>query len=312
MPRPRSATSPTSIGSVVTHGKSLPARPVDDPRRVVPRCAKVCREALTTPTVNRLLRRPPDLLEVARRQGVGKRPVELHVGVVIWVERFREQALVLRVAHLLRKGNDPRASIRVLLLGARKQSRDLLALKSELLDLSRGGVALDQRPRQIVTTQGTSTLMESLQAPAQTLYVVAESSERRSKRLHALAASRDRARVEAHARRALAPEDLPCLVDDGVRELAPIEIAVDVGGRASERVAEHRPREVLWRQMIERSRIIGLQLDRGSLDELLLAEIFSEGSTAPRSRRQDLRQLTDTISGWAIDTPAWLSTLKAA
>jgi hypothetical protein len=44
-----------------------------------------------------------------------------------------------------------------------------------------------------------------------------------------------------------------------------------------------------------------------------LADIFSEGASAPKSRRQDLRQLTDTITGWAVDPPAWLSaTAKAA
>lgn len=36
-------------------------------------------------------------------------------------------------------------------------------------------------------------------------------------------------------------------------------------------------------------------------------EIFSEGASAPRSRRQDLRQLNDTIVGWALTQPAWLT-----
>ena len=45
-----------------------------------------------------------------------------------------------------------------------------------------------------------------------------------------------------------------------------------------------------------------------------LPEIFADGASAPRSRRQDLRALTDTITTWAIDPPAWLTgaTAKAA
>jgi hypothetical protein len=36
-------------------------------------------------------------------------------------------------------------------------------------------------------------------------------------------------------------------------------------------------------------------------------EIFSEGSSAPKARRQDLRTLNDTIVGWALTQPAWLA-----
>ncbi len=43
-------------------------------------------------------------------------------------------------------------------------------------------------------------------------------------------------------------------------------------------------------------------------------EIFTAGASAPRSRRQDLRQLVDTITGWAITPANWLNveTAKAA
>ncbi|MCA1702773.1 MAG: hypothetical protein LC808_05680 [Actinobacteria bacterium] len=34
-------------------------------------------------------------------------------------------------------------------------------------------------------------------------------------------------------------------------------------------------------------------------------EIFSEGASAPKARRQDLRMLNDTIVGWALTEPAW-------
>jgi hypothetical protein len=36
------------------------------------------------------------------------------------------------------------------------------------------------------------------------------------------------------------------------------------------------------------------------------SEIFSEGASAPKARRQDLRTLTDTISGWGLTQPVWL------
>lgn len=36
-------------------------------------------------------------------------------------------------------------------------------------------------------------------------------------------------------------------------------------------------------------------------------EIFSEGASAPKARRQDLRTLTDTIVGWAITQSPWLA-----
>lgn len=36
-------------------------------------------------------------------------------------------------------------------------------------------------------------------------------------------------------------------------------------------------------------------------------EIFSEGAHAPRSRRQDLRSLVDTITAWAKNPPEWLA-----
>ncbi|MBA3375305.1 MAG: hypothetical protein H0U00_05755 [Actinobacteria bacterium] len=36
-------------------------------------------------------------------------------------------------------------------------------------------------------------------------------------------------------------------------------------------------------------------------------EIFTPGASAPRSRRQDLRQLTDTITSWAMEMPEWLA-----
>jgi hypothetical protein len=35
-------------------------------------------------------------------------------------------------------------------------------------------------------------------------------------------------------------------------------------------------------------------------------EIFSEGASGPKARRQDLRALTDAIVGWALTAPAWL------
>lgn len=41
-------------------------------------------------------------------------------------------------------------------------------------------------------------------------------------------------------------------------------------------------------------------------------EIFTPGASAPRSRRQDLRQLTDTITGWAMETPDRLALEAAA
>jgi hypothetical protein len=40
-------------------------------------------------------------------------------------------------------------------------------------------------------------------------------------------------------------------------------------------------------------------------------EIFSEGASAPKARRQDLRELTDTIVGWALTQPAWLAGQRA-
>jgi len=36
-------------------------------------------------------------------------------------------------------------------------------------------------------------------------------------------------------------------------------------------------------------------------------EIFSEGASAPKARRQDLRTLNDTLVGWALTRPAWLA-----
>jgi hypothetical protein len=41
-------------------------------------------------------------------------------------------------------------------------------------------------------------------------------------------------------------------------------------------------------------------------------EIFSEGTYAPRSRRQDLKQLRDTIVAWALKQPEWLEDAAAA
>lgn len=41
------------------------------------------------------------------------------------------------------------------------------------------------------------------------------------------------------------------------------------------------------------------------------AEIFSEGASAPKARRQDLRTLNDTIVGWALTQPAWLAGQRA-
>lgn len=41
-------------------------------------------------------------------------------------------------------------------------------------------------------------------------------------------------------------------------------------------------------------------------------EIFSEHALAPKARRQDLRQLTDTIQGWALTQPSWLVVQAAA
>jgi DNA-sulfur modification-associated len=41
-------------------------------------------------------------------------------------------------------------------------------------------------------------------------------------------------------------------------------------------------------------------------------EIFSEGASAPKARRQDLRVLNDTIVGWALTQPAWLAASAAA
>jgi hypothetical protein len=40
-------------------------------------------------------------------------------------------------------------------------------------------------------------------------------------------------------------------------------------------------------------------------------EIFSEGALAPRSRRQDLKQLRDTIVNWALMQPEWLDSEAA-
>lgn len=36
-------------------------------------------------------------------------------------------------------------------------------------------------------------------------------------------------------------------------------------------------------------------------------EIFSDGASAPKARRQDLRLLNDTIVGWALTQPSWLA-----
>ncbi len=44
----------------------------------------------------------------------------------------------------------------------------------------------------------------------------------------------------------------------------------------------------------------------------LLPDVFAEGASAPRSRRQDLRALTDTIVSWAIDEPDWLTDPQTA
>ena len=41
-------------------------------------------------------------------------------------------------------------------------------------------------------------------------------------------------------------------------------------------------------------------------------EIFTPGASAPRSRRQDLRQLTDTIASWATTAPEWLKATPVA
>jgi hypothetical protein len=40
-------------------------------------------------------------------------------------------------------------------------------------------------------------------------------------------------------------------------------------------------------------------------------EIFSEGASAPKARRQDLRTLNDTTVGWALTQPAWLNAQPA-
>jgi hypothetical protein len=40
-------------------------------------------------------------------------------------------------------------------------------------------------------------------------------------------------------------------------------------------------------------------------------EVFSEGALAPRSRRQDLKTLRDTIVGWATTEPEWLEATPA-
>jgi hypothetical protein len=40
-------------------------------------------------------------------------------------------------------------------------------------------------------------------------------------------------------------------------------------------------------------------------------EIFSEGASAPKARRQDLRTLNDTIVGWALTQPSWLAAQAA-
>jgi hypothetical protein len=39
-------------------------------------------------------------------------------------------------------------------------------------------------------------------------------------------------------------------------------------------------------------------------------EVFSEGALAPRSRRQDLKSLVDTITAWAKNPPKWLDAPK--
>ena len=41
-------------------------------------------------------------------------------------------------------------------------------------------------------------------------------------------------------------------------------------------------------------------------------EVFSEGALAPRSRRQDLRSLVDTITAWAKNPPKWLAASEPA
>jgi len=35
--------------------------------------------------------------------------------------------------------------------------------------------------------------------------------------------------------------------------------------------------------------------------------VFSVGALSPRSRRQDLRTLRDTMVKWAVEKPTWLS-----
>jgi hypothetical protein len=40
-------------------------------------------------------------------------------------------------------------------------------------------------------------------------------------------------------------------------------------------------------------------------------EVFSEGASAPKARRQDVRALNDTIVGWALTQPAWLAAQPA-
>lgn len=41
-------------------------------------------------------------------------------------------------------------------------------------------------------------------------------------------------------------------------------------------------------------------------------EVFSAGSFAPRSRRQDLKSLRDSMVGWAVKSPAWLDASVSA
>lgn len=40
-------------------------------------------------------------------------------------------------------------------------------------------------------------------------------------------------------------------------------------------------------------------------------EIFSAGASAPKARRQDLAELTNTIVGWALTRPVWLTAVTA-
>jgi hypothetical protein len=103
---------------------------------------------------------------------------------------------VLLVAHALGEGNGSRAGISVRLLRARELRAKLLALVCELADLRGDRSALHVRSHEVVASESTSTLSESLLLPAEMPEVAVHGSDRCTKQLDEAAAPRDRARVE--------------------------------------------------------------------------------------------------------------------